>query len=175
MKRNIPHFLRPFLMILSVCFLLSACTSEPRSETPKEQNEIWKLAKEGKMKGVEVPLGVTKTEALAKLSNPKNSWRSEFGYRLDYEGFSLEFGADGVVKSLDELDDKSTVMTIYAKPETVGWTGTTNDVKKMFGTPDHEFNDEAYGPAWNQTYKVGSHLLTFIAETEGGPIIRIRL
>lgn len=58
----------------------------------RTQNEIWKLAMEGKLKGVEVPLGTTKNETLKNLPFPLSAGRSEFGYRLEYEGYSLEFG-----------------------------------------------------------------------------------
>ncbi|MGO4274983.1 hypothetical protein AB4Z22_34995, partial [Paenibacillus sp. TAF58] len=160
-----------------MCIILMGCNDD-QQKINRTQNEIWKLAMEGKLKGVEVPLGTTKNETLKKFPTPLSAGRSEFGYRLEYEGYSLEFEVYGenAIKLLNELDENAKVQTISAKPTTVGWRGTSDDVRKMFGKPDQEFNDEAYGPAWNQIYKVKENLyLIFISDTKDGPISKIIL
>ncbi|MFD0695362.1 DUF4309 domain-containing protein [Paenibacillus sp. GCM10027628] len=178
MQKSIQIFLKLVVWTISMSLMLIVligCNNN-QQKIDRTQNEIWKLALEGKLKGVEVPIGTTKSETLKILPNPISTGRSENGYRLEYEGFSLEFQVYGVeaIHSLNELDKNAKIQKITAKPTTVGWQGTTADVKKALGEPDQELDDEAYGPAWNQIYKVKDNLyLKFISETKEGPIVKI--
>lgn len=163
-----------FLCIVSLLAVgVVGCST---NKTDRENNEIWKSAKEGKLPGVDIAIGTSKKEAIQKFGAPLKAGHSEFSYRLEYENFWLDYRANGVLESLEQLPDDAVLEAITVKPDFVKWTGTTQEVNSQFGKPNQEFDDEAYGPAWNQVYDVTDKLaLYFIAEAKGEEIFRIRL
>ncbi|MCM3271676.1 DUF4309 domain-containing protein [Paenibacillus elgii] len=154
-----------------------------------EQNEIWKLAAQGKLKGVDLSVKSTKSEIIKKYGRPLETGNSEYGFRLRYDGFIFEFPNNFVVKDgqneklvtilkLEELEESSQATSIYVKPTVLDWKGTTSDVKKIFGEPDQFVDDQAYG-GWHLIYTIENsgktYHLTFSADTENGEIKEIKL
>jgi Domain of unknown function (DUF4309) len=169
------HFSEIILLavIMMNIMLLSGCDTEKTIDrSQNEQHEIWKLASQGKFKGVEFGIGASKDEIIKKLGQPVNSGNTEIGFKMYYDGFSYEFNY--YHDSLEDLQGNAQVQQIYADSTTIGWVGTTADVKKLFGEPDHEFEDQAYGPAWIMTYNVNEYYsLHFVSEKEGDEILRL--
>jgi Domain of unknown function (DUF4309) len=146
-------------MMVCGCSVVSETVED--GSTNSAQSHILEKAKSGQLEGVPIGLGATKKEVTEKLGKPIRVGNSEYGFTVYYDGFSLQF--EDYAHWLDEVNENSKVVLIDADPETVGLTGTPDEMKKIVGTPSREIQDDEGddSDSMSQTIWPGSLVLPY--------------
>jgi hypothetical protein len=133
------------------------------SSTNPVTSDMLEKAKNGQLNGVSIGLGATKKEVIEKLGKPARTGNDEYGFAMYYDGFSLGF--EDYANSIDELNENSKVIVIYADPKIVNLTGKPFDIKEMLGTPSREVLDDTGNDTFILEYAGNDYLLKVVFDT----------
>lgn len=133
------------------------------------------LAKEGKVKGVEFPLGTPVKEVLQKWGKPGKQGEFDGGFYFTYDKVILF--ADGN----DATSGKLTIISVTTGREIAGVKvgATPVEVKKFLGQPAFEgfagAEDELSGGYWETRYNAGNYSLLFYSQDQDSATVSAQL
>lgn len=129
---------------------------------------IMESAKEGRIKGVDMPLESTYGEVTSMYGQPKTIGNNEcwtYSYEHSKSAAAFYYEHDSCNPEAAPLQNETIVNQIAVSPEFYGVPLSIDEVKQALGNPDEEFTSEAYGGHY-LVYKIDSVQLRFVAEED---------
>lgn len=130
--------------------------------------DIMEAAKEGRIKGVDIPLRSTYGEVTVMYGQPKTIGNNEcwtYSYAHPKSAAAFYYEHDSCNSEAVPLQNETLVNQIAVSPEFYGVPLIVDEVKQVLGKPDEEFTSEAYGGHY-LIYKIDSVQLRFVVEED---------
>ncbi|MEK8130376.1 hypothetical protein WMW72_20935 [Paenibacillus filicis] len=125
-------------------------------------------AKQGRLEGVETPLGSSFQEVIAAHESPEEIANDEcwtYSYGHSQTKATFYYAHDSCSEELNHLRPDTILNKISVTPDFFRIRISEEDVKETLGKPAREYSNEAYG-GYYMNYELQGFMLTFIASDE---------
>ncbi|USG66742.1 DUF4309 domain-containing protein [Brevibacillus ruminantium] len=158
------RFFAIVFMIFSVLTGCMAAESEELEPLHQLLKEMKSEAENGRMKGIDLPLGATLGEVQERYGKPKSFSNDEcWTYSFDHPDTDAVFfyQHDACSQENEQITDDIQMNKITVSPSFFQITVHEKDIRKALGQPSDEYENEAYG-GYYLKYRTGDYQLIFV-------------